>query len=74
MFLLFAVGKGCLLHCKQAALKRVEAAVHPLVAEKRKIWLEGLATRGEPLAVLDVPLLYETGMEAEVRSLSSLHA
>lgn len=43
--------------------------MHPLVSEKRQIWLEGLAMRGEPLAVLDVPLLYETGMEAEVRSL-----
>ena len=64
----------CLLYCKQAALKQVEAAVHPLVSEKRQIWLAGLAARGEPLAVLDVPLLYETGMEAEVRSPSTLHA
>lgn len=56
----------------QAALRRVEAAVHPLVAEKRQIWLEGLAARGEQLAVLDVPLLYETGMEAEVRSFASV--
>lgn len=53
----------------QAALKRVEAAVHPLVAEERERWLRELGARGEPLALLDVPLLYETGLEAEVGAL-----
>ncbi len=52
----------------QAALRKVEAAVHPLVAEERVRWLGALATRGEPLALLDVPLLYETGLEADVRA------
>ena len=53
----------------QAALKRVEATVHPLVADERERWLGELAARGERLALLDVPLLYETGLEAEVRAL-----
>ncbi|KAK9827992.1 hypothetical protein WJX81_005994 [Elliptochloris bilobata] len=58
----------------QAALRRVEAAVHPLVAEERVRWLHGLAERGEPLALLDVPLLFETGMEAEVDAVAVVNA
>ncbi len=42
--------------------------MHPLVAEERVRWLAALAARGEPLALLDVPLLYETGLEADVRA------
>ncbi len=65
--------RQCRLHRNlapvQAALKRVEAVVHPLVAEERERWLNELAARGEPLALLDVPLLYETGLEAEVGAL-----
>lgn len=44
------------------ALKRLEASVHPLVRAAEGAFLAGVADR--PLAVLDVPLLYETGGEA----------
>jgi dephospho-CoA kinase len=44
-----------------AALARLEAAVHPLVRAAEADFLREVAE--EPLAVLDVPLLYETGGE-----------
>jgi dephospho-CoA kinase len=45
-------------------LARVESAVHPLVAADRAAFVE--ANRNAPLIVLDIPLLFETGGEAEV--------
>lgn len=44
------------------ALARLEAIVHPLVRAAERAFLEAVA--GRPLAVLDVPLLFETGGEA----------
>lgn len=43
-------------------LPRLEAAVHPLVAAERQAFLA--ANANAPLALLDIPLLYETGGEA----------
>ena len=42
-------------------LSRVEAAIHPLVAQDRAAFLAAQA--GAPLVVLDIPLLFETGAE-----------
>ncbi|KIT14963.1 dephospho-CoA kinase [Jannaschia aquimarina] len=39
------------------ALARLEAIVHPLVAADRAAWSEA---RSAPMAVFDIPLLYET--------------
>lgn len=44
-----------------AALKQLEAIVHPLVREKKDKFLRNAALRRQRLVVLDVPLLYETG-------------
>jgi dephospho-CoA kinase len=48
------------------ALKRLEAIVHPLVAEARCAFLAEAAARREPAVVLDIPLLFETGLDREV--------
>ena len=45
------------------AFKRLEAIVHPLVAAGRRDDLVAAAAEGVGLAVLDIPLLYETGGE-----------
>lgn len=45
------------------AMQRLEAIVHPLVKARRSAFLA--AHRSAPLAVLDIPLLFETGGEAE---------
>jgi len=44
-----------------AAMARLEAIVHPLVRAREQAFLEGAARAGARLAVLDIPLLYETG-------------
>jgi dephospho-CoA kinase len=49
-----------------AALKRLEAIVHPLVFARRQIFLERVRAEGASLVVLDIPLLFETGTEAAV--------
>lgn len=46
-----------------AALKRLESIVHPLVAEARERFLAEAERSGAAVALLDIPLLYETGGE-----------
>jgi dephospho-CoA kinase len=45
------------------ALERIERAIHPLVAADRSDFLAGADAADEPLVVLDIPLLFETGGE-----------
>lgn len=47
-----------------AALKRLEALVHPAVGEDRAAFLA--ENKAAPLVVFDIPLLFETGGEARV--------
>jgi dephospho-CoA kinase len=49
-----------------AALKRLEAIVHPLVRAAQARFLANAARSGAPVAVLDVPLLFETGGDRRV--------
>src|SRR5436190_4555199 len=49
-----------------AALKRLEAIVHPLVQAAERQMLADAQTRGEQVAVLDIPLLFETGGDRRV--------
>jgi dephospho-CoA kinase len=46
-----------------AALARLEAIVHPLVAAARDSFLALAQARGAPVVLLDIPLLFETGGE-----------
>lgn len=48
------------------AFRRLEAIVHPLVLQGRLEDLAGAERRGVRLAVLDIPLLFETGGDAAV--------
>ena len=48
------------------ALRRLEAIVHPLVQEAERRLLTEAELRGEKVAVLDIPLLFETGGEERV--------
>jgi dephospho-CoA kinase len=47
----------------ETGIARLEAIVHPLVAKLRDQFLAEAQARGEPVVVLDVPLLFETGGE-----------
>ena len=50
----------------ETAFKRLEAIVHPLVAQDRAQDLATARAEGVRLAVLDIPLLFETGGDAFV--------
>jgi dephospho-CoA kinase len=49
-----------------AALQRLEAIVHPLVHDAERLLLAQAQARGEKVAVLDIPLLFETGGDRRV--------
>lgn len=48
------------------AFRRLEAIVHPLVVEKRQAFVEERRRAGDLFVVFDIPLLFETGGEADV--------
>jgi dephospho-CoA kinase len=47
-------------------LKQVEAAIHPLVRQKQEQFLAAAMKSGTRIAVLDIPLLFETGRDKDV--------
>lgn len=49
-----------------AALKRLEAIVHPLVQASERRFLAEAEARRDKVVVLDIPLLFETGGETRV--------
>jgi len=48
------------------AMRRLEAAIHPIVRAGQDAFLDQCRASGEAIAVLDIPLLFETGREREV--------
>jgi dephospho-CoA kinase len=57
---------GRIVSGNPAALSRLEEIVHPLVAQERDEFLAAAAANGDEFVVFDIPLLFETGREAEV--------
>jgi dephospho-CoA kinase len=49
-----------------AALARLEAIVHPLVQDAERRLIAEAKARGEKVAVLDIPLLFESGADQRV--------
>jgi dephospho-CoA kinase len=49
-----------------AAMKRLEEIVHPMLGASRQAFLRAAEQSGAPVAVVDVPLLFETGGEKRV--------
>lgn len=49
---------------KPAALKRLERILHPLVWKEERAFLTRAQRRGRKFAVLEIPLLFETGADA----------
>jgi dephospho-CoA kinase len=48
------------------AFARLEAIIHPLVRKAREKFLAAAKAKGAEVAVLDIPLLFETGGERQV--------
>jgi dephospho-CoA kinase len=57
---------GAVVFRDTPALRRLEAILHPLVKRSQRRFLGQCATRRDPVAVLDIPLLFETGGERRV--------
>lgn len=51
---------------KPDAMKRLEEIVHPLVREEEQRFLQAARENGAKLAVLDIPLLFETGRDKDM--------
>ena len=51
---------------KPEAMKQLEQIVYPLVAQSRIDFLKAASASGADLAILDIPLLFETGGEAHM--------
>ena len=49
-----------------AFLGKLESAVHPIIAEERRVFTEDSRRSGAAYAVYDIPLLFETGGEQAV--------
>jgi dephospho-CoA kinase len=49
-----------------AAIRRLEQIVHPMLGASRQKFLHDAEQSGAPVAVVDVPLLFETGGEKRV--------
>jgi dephospho-CoA kinase len=49
-----------------AAIRRLEQIVHPMLGASRQKFLEDAEQSGAPVAVVDVPLLFETGGDKRV--------
>lgn len=52
---------GALVFDKPAQLKQLEAIIHPRVRHREQRFIADAARYGAPLAVLDIPLLFESG-------------
>ena len=50
---------GARVFGNKEALRRLEAIVHPLVAQQQRQFVRRAALRREPVVVLDIPLLFE---------------
>jgi len=51
---------GAIVYADPAALTQLEAIVHPLVRRREEAFLRRCGMRGTAIAVLDIPLLFET--------------
>ncbi|MEL4068946.1 dephospho-CoA kinase [Ochrobactrum sp. GPK 3] len=51
---------------KPDALKKLESIVHPLVREEEEAFLREAEAQGSAIALVDIPLLFETGGEKRV--------
>jgi dephospho-CoA kinase len=57
-----------------AAMKKLERIVHPLVRRAEERFLAAAERGGAPVAVLDIPLLFETGAQARCDAVAVVSA
>ena len=57
---------AAVLNADTGGFKRLEAIVHPMVWQAERKFLQGAHGKGERLAVLEIPLLFEAGSETKM--------
>lgn len=57
---------GDIVFGDKAELRKLEAILHPLAAASQKKFLQEMKRKGKRAAVLEIPLLFETGAERRV--------
>lgn len=57
---------GDIVFNDKAELKKLEAILHPIAAASQKNFLRAMKRKGKRAAVLEIPLLFETGAEPRV--------
>ena len=65
------VNRACLstkVRTDKAALARLEAIVHPLVAREQEAFIARAAANGAEIVLLDIPLLFETGADTRLEA------
>jgi dephospho-CoA kinase len=55
-------------------LARLEAILHPRIRVLRDLWMIQMRDEGHPLAVAEIPLLFEVGLEDEYEAVVLVHA
>lgn len=65
---------GALVINNAEAMARLEAIVHPLVRAEEAAFLAAARGEGRPIAVLDIPLLFETKQARRVRAVAVVSA
>ncbi len=59
---------------KPEALKKLESIIHPLVHKEEKAFLANARAGGAEIALIDIPLLFETGGESRVDKVAVVSA
>ena len=65
---------GARVFGKTDELRRLEAILHPMVADNKSQFIKRASRRGAMLVVLDVPLLFETGGDAACDAVATVSA
>lgn len=68
---------GTIVFADKAALKKLEAVLHPAAQESQKKFIRAMRAKGRKIVCLEIPLLFETGAEERVDytiTVSSPHA
>jgi dephospho-CoA kinase len=56
---------GAIVFSDEQARRDLEAILHPAVYRAIETWMRDLESKGEPIAVAEIPLLFETGHEGD---------
>lgn len=59
------VALGKIVVGNSAAMKKLETLIHPLVKQERDIFLKNAKQNNNKMVVLDIPLLFESGMDKQ---------